>query len=59
MVISHLITFVDLRCKIKGNAQVKSLALQQKPDFTEEIEQTRQKMMSKAQSNANAQLPEK
>lgn len=56
---AHLIIFVDLRCKTKGNAQVKLLSLQWQPDFTREIAQTRYKVMSKAQTNANTQIPEK
>lgn len=59
MAIAHLIKFIDLRCKTKGNAQVQSFDLQWQPDFAREIAQTRYKVMSKAQTNANTQIPEK
>lgn len=58
MVIAHLITFVDRRCKTKGNAQVEQFALQWQPDFTREIAQARHKVMSKAETNENTQIPE-
>lgn len=59
MAIAHLITFVNLRCKTKGNAQVKQFALEWQPDFTREIAWARHKVMSKAQTNANTLIPEK